>query len=561
MSVVSTVGPRTARTALAAQRTRLRVRAVASRIVLVIAVLTALSAFRPRLWRSWGFLREVLPGLVPTTARSSLLVVAIALLLASRGLRRGSRLAHLASVLVLTVSALLHFVEGRHSLVAGTVTAAGAVWLGAWSSAFPVLPQRRAVRRAGLLAVTGVLVLLVLVGLFSVLTLHDPHPAADLRIRHIARLVELGLSMAFLVALGWSLVAPWRPARLGARDQRIERERARAVVERYGGGTLDYFALRDDKSWFFVGQSVVAHSVRAGVCLVSPDPIGPVEEREQTWVEFLGYAHEFGWSVAVIGASAPWLPVYEASGLRTVYLGDEAIVDCPSFSLAGGERKSLRQAVNRVAKGGWTTTFVDPLELDGDGRAQIEAMSGESRHGEGERGFSMTLSRMFDPDDTGLLLAVTRSPEGRVDAFCQFTPAAGIDGWSLDVMRRRMDVDDLPNGLIDFTIARMIDEVVRRGQHGLGLNFAVMREVLESHPATRFDALVRPLLQRVSATTQMSSLATFNSKYGPGWVPRFVVLDAAEFVATQALVMADAEGVTEIPLIGRFLARSPRPGG
>ncbi|MCG2803733.1 MAG: phosphatidylglycerol lysyltransferase domain-containing protein [Cellulomonas sp.] len=557
---MSSRGSSTARTALVGQRTRLRERGIASRVVLVIGVLTALSSLRPRLWRSWGFLRDVLPGLVPGTARSSLLVVSITLLLLSRGLRRGSRLALLGSVTALAASAVLHLAAGGRSVVAVVIAVVGGLWLVARRSAFTVLPQRRAVRRAALLAVVGVLAILVLAGLFTMMALHNPHPVADLRIRRVAHLVELILTVGFLLSLGWSLVAPRRPVRLGARDQRVERERARAVVARYGGGTLDYFALRDDKSWFFVGQSMVAHSVRAGVCLVSPDPIGPVDEREQTWAEFLNYAHDFGWSVAVIGATAPWLPVYEASGLRTVYLGDEAIVDCTRFSLAGGERKSLRQAVNRVAKGGWTTTFVDPLELDEGCRAQVLAMSAESRHGEGERGFSMTLSRMFDPDDTGLLLALTRAPDGRVDAFCQFTPAASIDGWSLDVMRRRMDVEDLPNGLIDFTIARTIDEVVRRGQHSLGLNFAVMREVLENEPATRFDALVRPLLQRVSATTQMSSLATFNSKYGPGWVPRYVVLDAAEFVATQALVMAEAEGVTEIPLIGRFMARAPRPG-
>ena len=66
---------------------------------------------------------------------------------------------------------------------------------------------------------------------------------------------------------------------------------------------------------------------------------------------------------------------------------------------------------------------------------------------------------------------------------------------------------------------------------------------------------MRPMLQRLSQQTQMSSLASFNEKFGPTWQPRYVVLDAAEFVGTQALVMAGAEGVTEIPVIGRFLGR------
>ena len=78
---------------------------------------------------------------------------------------------------------------------------------------------------------------------------------------------------------------------------------------------------------------------------------------------------------------------------------------CPSFDLAGGERKSLRQAVSRVAKAGWTTTFHDPLELDADLREQVlELVCGSRAVVRCERGFSMTLSRLFDPRDTGLLM-------------------------------------------------------------------------------------------------------------------------------------------------------------
>ena len=56
----------------------------------------------------------------------------------------------------------------------------------------------------------------------------------------------------------------------------------------------------------------------------------------------------------------------------------------------------------------------------------------------------------------------------------------------------------------------------------------------------------------------MTSLSAFNEKFGPRWEPRFVVVDAVEFVATQALVMAGAEGVTEVPVLGRFLGPTGR---
>jgi len=81
-----------------------------------------------------------------------------------------------------------------------------------------------------------------------------------------------------------------------------------------------------------------------------------------------------------------------------------------------------------------------------------------------------------------------------------------------------------------------------------------MREVLESDDsASRLDQVTRPLLQRLSRGTQMETLGKFNDKFEPTWVPRYVVLDSAELIATQAVVLAGAEGVTEIPVIGRFL--------
>jgi len=46
--------------------------------------------------------------------------------------------------------------------------------------------------------------------------------------------------------------------------------------------------------------------------------------------------------------------------MRDVYIGDEAIVDCSTFSLQGKAMKSLRGAYNRVSKSGCTVEVMDP---------------------------------------------------------------------------------------------------------------------------------------------------------------------------------------------------------
>ena len=67
-----------------------------------------------------------------------------------------------------------------------------------------------------------------------------------------------------------------------------------------------------------------------------------------------------GLDLSVLGAGEDWLPTYRASGMHDLYLGDEAVIDCRHFSLEGGRHKGLRQAVNRVAKTGYTISFHDP---------------------------------------------------------------------------------------------------------------------------------------------------------------------------------------------------------
>ncbi|UKJ63287.1 DUF2156 domain-containing protein [Cellulosimicrobium cellulans] len=538
---------------LAAQRRRVRVRRVAATVVVVLAVLSLVGLVARRLWVHLTVFQDFLPGVEASSRASSILLAAVVLLLTARGLRNGHRLSWVVTCAVLGLTAVAHLLHHRHALPAVVVLLAVGCLLTQWR-AFPVLPTRRAVRRAVLLLVAiGVALVLVVVAVAVVLAARD---AGDAELESAARVlavVATVLNLVLVVLVLWWLLSPRSPRPATPAEHLAEREKARAVVAAHGGGTLDYFALRDDKDWFFVGHGVVAHSVRNGVCLVSPDPVCPPAERELVWAEFLDHVARNGWKVAVVAAGEPWLPVYEASGLLPAYLGDEATVDCPSFTLEGKAHKSLRQAVNRVARAGYATTFHDPTTLDPALRDEISAMSDESRRGEDERGFSMTLSRLFDPHDTGLMLSVTRSAEGRVDAFCQWVPASDIDGWSLDVMRRRLDVPDLPNGLVDATIVATIAELVARGQRGLGLNFAVLRELMEGERDSRLDQLVRPVVKRFSEGTQVETLATFNDKFDPGWTRRYVVLDSAEQAAAQALVMAGAEGVTEIPLIGRFL--------
>jgi lysylphosphatidylglycerol synthetase-like protein (DUF2156 family) len=505
---------------------------------------------------------------VSEAAGALVALAGVGLLAVARGVRRGQRLAWLVSILLLAGTVALHLI--RHGEVVQSSAALVLVAVLWWARKsfrarfdLPSLRTGLATLLGGVIAVTFISATV----LWSVIPTHrggrpitwdEAWWAAAGRlvgVRTVAlnprvdaflypALLAVGLGLASV-----ALVLAFRPVvdRRRSSGRTDTTERAADIVRRLGTGTLDYFALRSDKQAFLERDGLVAYAIYGGICLVSPDPICEPEERDELWSAFRRFADDRGWSVAVLGAGEDWLGVYRRSGMHERYIGDEGVVDVRTFSLEGGARKGLRQAVNRIANYGYTISFHDPARMDPALEDAVQAIMVQRRRGEVERGFSMTLGRIFDPRDQGLLLAVAHGPDGHPVAFCQFVPAPGIRGYSLDLMRR--DDGDHPNGLLDFILVRTIERLHSRGDEHLGLNFAAMRAVLAGEDG---GGIQRWLLKRMSDSMQIESLWRFNAKFGPEWLPRYVVWDAAENTLPMALAIARAESFWELPLIGRF---------
>jgi len=219
--------------------------------------------------------------------------------------------------------------------------------------------------------------------------------------------------------------------------------------------------------------------------------------------------------------------------------------------------KGLRQAYNRIAKYGYQASFHDPARLGRDMAERLVPLMSQSRRGEFERGFSMMLGRIFDPRDHGLVLCVVTGPDGQPAAMCQFVPAAGIGGYSLDLMRR--DKGEHPNGLVDFALVSSIEHFRALGCRSLSMNFAAMRSILEGERGDGLSPRVeRWALQKMSSFLQIESLWRFNAKYEPDWLPRYIVYDTAEHLVPVVLAIMRVESLGEVPVIGRVLVRSQR---
>jgi lysyl-tRNA synthetase class 2 len=102
------------------------------------------------------------------------------------------------------------------------------------------------------------------------------------------------------------------------------------------------------------------------VLLLSGDPVGPESALEGLLSEVLAFAEVRGLKLGAVGASERLCPLYEQRGLRTLYLGDEAIIDLERFSLQGRPIRKVRQSVSRLRKAAFAAelrevSLLDPL--------------------------------------------------------------------------------------------------------------------------------------------------------------------------------------------------------
>ncbi|HWS47318.1 MAG TPA: phosphatidylglycerol lysyltransferase domain-containing protein [Acidimicrobiia bacterium] len=557
---------------------RRRTRRIASAAIAFAGVLNVISAVTLPLASRLRALSRFTPIEVPEVAAAVVAVSGIGLLLLARGVRRGQRHAWVLANVLLLVSVVGNVTKGldvEEAVVALLIV----VFLLVHRDDFTAPANPSSWRRALAAAFIGVLI--AVVGGTVGVALRRPHmPLTEIgravaerlvgmhdtplptRMDHLVSPALLAVGVGIALTFFWLLFRPAVTPRLSS-YRPLSRDRARFIVERYGTDSLSYFALRDDKEWFGFRDSLVAYRVHNGVALVSPDPVGPVGQRAETWSAFREFADEHGWPVAVMGVCGDWLPVYRASGMHDLYIGDEAVVDVRRFSLEGKQNKSLRQSVGRVEKAGYRTEFFDPSQLDPALERQLRDLMTESRKGDVERGFSMTLGRAFEHDDRGLLLAVAFDADDRPAGFCQYVPARAIEGWSLDLMRRSEN-REVPNGLTEFIVAKTIEHVRDAGSIGLALNFATFRAVLANEAGDRLRHRAQKwFLERMSDSMQIESLWTFNEKFQPEWHPRYAVYDSPEHMLSASIAVARAESFFEIPVIGRFFkpaddARPPR---
>jgi lysyl-tRNA synthetase class 2 len=537
-------------------------RTAVARIVQLAGLFDAVTAIAPPRHGRLAALAEFVPMAGILSARAATAVAGLLLIYLGAGLRRGKRRAwqvavglagalvvlHLAkgldadsAVVSAALLALLIVVRGRFQAAADPRSRwrAGTALLGFGAAGFVIGFLEIAIRENRLVGHPGVGAW-VQEALLGLIGLNGP---VDFRYRFGADAVAYTTGAFGLLAAGAAVVLLLRPGTRVPRQTAGDEEKLRELLHRHGDAdSLGYFALRADKSlmWAPSGRAAVAYRVINGVSLAAGDPIGAPAAWPEAIGAWLADGARHGWTPAVLACGNAGGKAYRKAGLDVIELGDEAILDVPSFALDGRPMRGVRQAVNRMRRAGYTCRVVRRRDLSPDELTEALHAADAFREGHTERGFSMALSRLGDARDGDCLLVLCRDEGGTLRGLLQFVPW-GAHGLSLDLMRGDRAA---ANGLTELMIVSAVEEAASLGVTRVSLNFAVLRSVfaradeLGAGPVLR---LWHRMLMMASRLWQIESLYRANAKYQPVWQPRYLCFPTARDLPRIAVAVLSAE--------------------
>ena len=448
-------------------------------------------------------------------------VIGVCLLLLSRALFRRLDGAYFATLVLLAGGALASLLKGFDWEEASILLVLFAA----------LLPCRRFFYRHSSLfrqpfsLVWTVRVFLVLVGTGLVLVLAYRHKDYSHELwwqfelsSHVSRSLRAFVG-ATTVATIASLAALLRPPRVKHAPASSDEIARVAPIVAEARNSSAHLALVGDKRILFADdeRAFLMYGAHRQSWIAMGDAVGGPEARRELAWRFRELADAEGDWVAFYEVTAEDLPLYLDLGLSPRKIGEEARVQLAGFSLAGGERKALRAAHNRVTREGGSFVLLPreevPAHLDALQRISDEWL--ESKHTR-EKRFSVGavdrsyLSRLP-------IAAVMR--EGRPVAFANVWLGGGKEELSIDLMRQ---ANDAPPGVMDYLFAELMLWGQREGFAWFSLGMAPLSG-LESHRfATVWNRAGALLFRFGEHFYNFQGLRAFKEKFDPVWEPRYL---------------------------------------
>ena len=301
-----------------------------------------------------------------------------------------------------------------------------------------------------------------------------------------------------------------------------ELERPRQLVNEFGKTALDYFKTYHDKMIFEPEglNAFLAYRPAGNYAVVLENPVAEnSEQMKQCVAEFDLFCFEVGLKSIYYRVSEDDLGCYKSLKKKTMFLGQEGLVDLSLFSLEGGSKKSIRNALSKVKDRGYKTNIhTAPIK---DGLLQkLKSVSDEwlEETGRSEIIFSQG---MFVWEDLKQQTIITvENSEEKVVAFLNIIPDFATGEGTYDLVRKTTDA---PNGVMDFLIVELFFHLKSLGFAYANMGFAPMSGIDDPH--TFKEKSMKFAYEKIRGFSQYKGLREYKEKFVTIWTNKYLIYD------------------------------------
>lgn len=527
-------------------------------LVALMGFINVLSAVTPSISYRMAILEKYSPLGVVRGGHLTAALAGFALLLLAVNLARRKRVAWIFTLVILGISMVSHLLKGLDYEEA--IFAAGLVivlWFARYH--FHARSDRPSIRQ-GLLILGAAFFFTIIYGVIGFYLL-DRHYSVNFGIwdafrqtiimftqfydpglnplTHFGRYFADSIYLVGIATFGYAAFMLLHPVFIRLPATKDEWIKAKKIIETYGHSSLASLLLMDDKHYFFSsGGSVIGYAVEGRIAIVLGDPVGPEQDFSPCISAFAEYCAVNDWQPSYYQVLPETLDKYKAAGYNTLCIGDEAIVSLNAFSLAGGENKGIRSAVNRMNKLGYRSEILNPPHSSAV-LTELKRISDEwltSMHGS-EKRFSLG---WFDKVYLNRCpIIVIYNPMGKIDAFANIVTEYQANEVTIDLMRHRREAE---KGQMDFLFVSLFEWAKTQGYATFNLGLSSLAGVGESPQDPLIERAVHYIYEHINQFYNFQGLHEFKSKFHPEWSPRFLIYPGSTSLlpVVYALIRADS---------------------
>jgi phosphatidylglycerol lysyltransferase len=332
--------------------------------------------------------------------------------------------------------------------------------------------------------------------------------------------------LVLLVLTRWAFRAPSRrrfgvTAGIGGADA----AGARDLLARHGGGTLSWMATWPGNTHFRTsdGQTVLAYQRHAGVAVGLGDPIGRAELLPGAVRAFAASCEHAGVVPCLFSVTEKVADAAAQLGWSRVQIAEDTLIDLAGLELRGKKWQNVRSALNRATKEGIGYRHVVLAEEPWGVRSQVRAICEEWVGDKGMPEMGFTLGGMEEALDPASRVGLAVDADGSVHGVTSWLPVHGpggeVQGWTLDLMRRRGDGF---RPAVEFLIGSAVLAFQADGMRFVSLSGAPLARSASTTEPAAVERLLDLLSRELEPVYGFRSLHAFKTKFNPRYEPMYL---------------------------------------